>query len=331
MLIEDPTLFSLVIPTWQGTPFLRRCLDYLKAEKYRGHLLLSDDSSGEHRAFVESCPERYPELRMDVHCFEPGTRFLVKLARSLERLTARYVMLCGQDDFIIPRGVEQTLLALRSDPTLSCARGRVARFHVNRAADGRAESVKMMHHNMRAYGEPLAVERVLAHIRSFSATLYSVHRREDLIDSFLFTERATKNVIFFQYLSSCVVVARGRIAVVEDLFLVRQAHEGSWAAQLLGNYEHWPLLIASPHYSNYYQEFRSALVQLLGAEPGADARLGARIDAAYVDLVKRSFCQSEPFDQAQHDFLQRLQTGGTVENDLFERVFEFLVRYQDTY
>src|SRR6185503_6646916 len=263
MLIEDPGVFSLVIPTWQGTPFLRRCLDYLKAERYAGHLLLSDDSSGEHRAFVASCPERYPELRIELHCYEPGTRFLVKLARSLEKIKARYAMLCGQDDFIVLQGVEKTLLALRADPALACARGRVARFHVNRAADGRAESVKFMHHNMRAYREPTAVERVLAHLRAYTSTLYSVHRREDLIDSFQRTERATQNVIFYQYLSSCIVAARGQVAVVEDMFLVRQAHDGSWASNLRGNYEHWPLLITSPHYAIYYQEFRSALLELL--------------------------------------------------------------------
>ena len=47
MLIEDPLKFALVIPTYEGTAFLRRCLDYLDSVGYPGQIVLSDDSSGE--------------------------------------------------------------------------------------------------------------------------------------------------------------------------------------------------------------------------------------------------------------------------------------------
>src|SRR5215831_4860380 len=86
MLIEDDNVFSLVIPTYEGTPFLRRCLEYLQSVAFRGRVVLADDSSGEHRAFVESSAASYPGLWLDVHRFDHGTPFLDILRRSPPQL-----------------------------------------------------------------------------------------------------------------------------------------------------------------------------------------------------------------------------------------------------
>ena len=335
MRIDDADCFALVIPTYQGTPFLRRLLDFLDAERYPGHIVLSDNSRGEHRAFVESCPARYAGLWLDVQCYDFEIGFLDKLARSLEALEARNVMLCGQDDYVVPQTLEKLLDVIEADPGLSCVRGRVARFLLRPvSADGDKPAARVHLNNMPMlpYEDPDPVKRVLGHMRAYASTLYSLHRREALLESFRFTDAATRNVIFWQYLSSCVTVALGRVACLDALFLARQIHKRSWSATA-NDHEHWPLLVTSPSYSSYYQGFRSALVDFLLRRAGAedDGSLGAEIDRAFLELFKRAFCGTSQTDAANKAFFARLQTAGTAEESFMTRATQFTLPYRDTY
>jgi len=335
MRIDDADCFALLVPTYQGAPFLRRLLDFLDTERYPGYIVLSDNSSGEHRAFVESCPARYPGLWLDVQGYAPDIGFLDKLARTLETLTARNVMLCGQDDYVVPQTLETLLGVIEADSGLSCVRGRVARFllrPVAGPAEKPAASVHLNNYPMLPYEDPDPVQRVLAHLRGYTSTLYSLHRRERLLDSFRFTDAATRNVIFWQYLSSCVTVALGRVACLDELFLARQIHKRSWSATATDN-EHWPLLVTSPSYSSYYQSFRNALIDFLVRRSGAedDDGLGASIDQAFVGLFKRTFCGTSQADAANKAFFARLQTAGSAEERFMARITQFTLPYRDTY
>lgn len=335
MLTEDARCFCLIIPTYDGTPFVRRLLDFLRAENYQGQVVLSDNSSGAHREFVEACPKRFPELWIEVHSYEAGIGFLDKLARTMERLEARHVMLCGQDDYLVPASVEKLLHLIEADPGLVCARGRVARFllrPIEQQGVPYAAKIHLNKHPMLPYEDPEPVQRVLAHMRAYTSTLYSLHRRAQLLECFRATHAATRNVMFWQYLSSCITVALGRVACLDELFLARQIHERSWSATLQG-YEQWPLLVTSPDYSAHYMDFRGGLIAFLTGRLGCagDGSLGAEIDAAFIGLVQRSFCSLSHSDAANNAFFARLQTAGTVEHQFMDHVTRFTLPYRDTY
>jgi glycosyltransferase domain-containing protein len=335
MLIEDARCFSLIIPTYEGTPFVRRLLDFLKAERYPGHVVLSDNSSAAHRGFVESAPQKYPELWIDVQTYDFDIRFLDKLARTLEQLDARYVMLCGQDDYVVPAALEKLVQAIEADPGLSCIRGRVARFLVEPLEQEGTKQAAKVHLNsypMLPYEGADPVQRVLEHMRVYTSTLYSLHRRSQLLECCQFTDSTTRNVVFWQYLSSCVTVALGRVACVDELFLARQIHGRSWSAGLKG-YEHWPLLVTSPNYSSYYAGFRGALVDFLTKRLACadDGTLAGRIDSAFLELVRRWFCNTSQSDAANKAFFARLQTAGTPEEKLITGMTRFTLPYRDTY
>lgn len=335
MLIEDAECFALIIPTYQGTPFVRRLLEFLKAERYPGHIVLSDNSSGEHRAFIESCPERYAELWLDIQSYDFNTEFLDKLACTMEKLEARNVMICGQDDYIVSANLEKLLKLIEADQGLACVRGRVARFllrPVEQDGAKHAARVDLNNYPMLPYEDPNPVKRVLEHLHVYTSTLYSLHRRAQLLECFKFTHAATRNVVFWQYLSSCVTVALGRVACLDEMFLARQIHQRSWSARSTGN-EHWPLLVTSPNYSAYYRDFRNALVDFLTNRIGAadDGSLGGDIDTAFLDLFRRTFCNVSQSDAANKAFFARLQTAGTQEEKIMTRVTQFSLAYRDTY
>jgi glycosyltransferase domain-containing protein len=335
MLIEDAKCFALIIPTYQGMPFVRRLLEFLEAERYPGYIVLSDNSSGEHRRFIESCPQRYAGLWLGVQGYDFNIGFLDKLARTMEQLEARNVMICGQDDYVVTTTLEKLLGLIEADQGLACVRGRVARFllrPVEKGGPQPAAKVHLNNYSMLPYEDPDPVKRVLQHMRAYTSTLYSLHRRTQLLECFRFTDAATRNIVFWQYLSSCVTVALGRVACVDEMFLARQIHARSWSATSNDN-EHWPLLVTSPNYSAYYLGFRNALVDFLTTRVGSsdNGSLGAAIDHAFLELLKRTFCSTSQSDPANKAFFARLQTAGTAEEKLMTRITRFTLPYRDTY
>src|SRR3954469_889870 len=199
MKIYDPGLFAVVIPTFEGTAFLKRALEYFQHLAFKGRIVLADNSSGEHREFVAACSKEYPGLNLEVIAFPQDIRFLDKMTATLEKIDARFVLLHAHDDFMLPRGVEECVGFLANNPAYSVARGRIAMFALTRNVPGGEVAVSLVPHPMRGYEQPDAVDRMLAHIERYASTFYSIHRRECLLESFRVTKRATKNVIFFQY------------------------------------------------------------------------------------------------------------------------------------
>ena len=335
-LLEDPEAFALVIPTYNGTAFLKRTLDYLREAGFPGLILLSDNSTGAHRDFIPACADSYPELWLETRQYPAAIRFLDKLVDSPEHLDSRSVMLCAHDDFVIVPELDRLVALLEEDSSLAAARGRVAMVELARApgsATAAPPVASLSPHPMRAYLQDDPVERVLDHIRRYASTFYSVHRRANLIESFRLTEAATKNVVFFQYFSSCLAALQGKIACTDSLFYVRQGHAGSWSGSLKRSrdYEHWPMLITSPAWSQYYREFRDALLrEIQRRAPSSMVDPGA-LDEAFVALVRRSLTGIEEDNAEEAGFLRRLKEAHTGEHAALARVVAFAARYPDTF
>ncbi len=327
MLINDPAIFTLLIPTFNGTPFLIRTLDYLSEIDFKGQVVVADSSAPEHRSFSETCDQKYPNLAIAVRIYPESIPFLTKMAQTLESLPARYVLPHANDDFLVPEAVEQCVQFLETSADYSAARGRTLSFHLTHQEDKGAKG-GLGYHAMHGYEQADAAERVIAHVENYSSVFYSVHRREYLIESCNFTELRTKSLMFFQYLSSSVTAFLGKVHCSNELFYIRQQHykSASWNVE----YEGWPLLITSPQFSNYYAEFRNALCTLV--TQGHEMKdFGRRLDKAAVNMFRRSFCGIEPKDPDEELFRKRLSNPKAPELARMKWILEFCMKYPETY
>jgi hypothetical protein len=92
------------------------------------------------------------------------------------------------------------------------------------------------------------------------------------------------------------------------------------------------MLLVSPRYSGYYQEFRGALSALVAERLKADADdFGGRLDAASVNLLQRSLCGIEADDSRENQFRQRISRPNSVEQMEVNRIIEFALGYPDTF
>ncbi len=101
-------LFSLIIPVYNVAPYLRACLDSVRAQTYPiDEILVVDDGS------TDACPEilaeyaaQMPQLRI-IRQANAG----LSVARNvgLEQARGRYVAFLDSDDFVYPNMYEQLL------------------------------------------------------------------------------------------------------------------------------------------------------------------------------------------------------------------------------
>ncbi len=92
------------------------------------------------------------------------------------------------------------------------------------------------------------------------------------------------------------------------------------------------MLLVSPRYSSYYQEFRRALSALVAERLKADPDdFGKRLDAASVMLLQRSLCGVETEDRGESQFRQRISTPNSPERMEVNRIIEFALGYPDTF
>jgi hypothetical protein len=185
---------------------------------------------------------------------------------------------------------------------------------------------------MRAYEHVSPVSRVLQHIRQYASTFYSVHRRKHLIASFAHTEITKQNVIFFQYLSSCLMAYHGKVSCMNELFYVRQGHSRSWSAALKSSsHEHWPLLITSKDFSSQYQGFKRALLDYVYAGASPEPQIDRQVDEAAVELFRRSFCGFETDNPDEMAFRSRIDDPVSKENQTLRSIVGFALQYPEAY
>lgn len=336
MLIEDDRAFSVMIPNKDGQDFLRRTLDYFVDLEFAGHIVICDSSEeGVAQEFVGHCQNAYPNLWLDVYQYPPQTRFLDKLCECLRATDSEYVLLHANDDFMVPAEVNRCIEAMEGDSGLSAARGRIAMFSFEtaRGENDAPPIVNLYPYPMRAYLDPDPITRALDMLERYTATFYSVHRRQVLLENFSTTEQATKNVIFFQYLSSALLALQGRIWCGDGLFYVRQAHAQMMGARLSRDYEHWPLLITSDNFSRYYREFRDSICRWSREKLGvAETTLSPRIDMAAAEgLLDRGYCRRPPSAAEDERFMGRLNDDSTSDYREFKRVIDFASQYPQTF
>jgi hypothetical protein len=92
------------------------------------------------------------------------------------------------------------------------------------------------------------------------------------------------------------------------------------------------MLITSPDFSRYYQEFRGALAHLVAQRCAASSsEIAERIDRAAVSLFQRSYCGKELDNPEEARFARELADENSKQNKLLSSIVEFAAQYGDTF
>ncbi len=313
MKSKDQIPVTLIVPTVASRADLfRRVLIHFELYHYRGPILVSDHSAESDRDILAGVASKFRSLDVTFRYHDPELPFLERLADCAELATTPYTALHADDDFMHFGALASCTDFLNANADYAACKGRMAFFRIKN------NDLKVSGHRGRTRNEPNVFTRLTRHLSSFTATLYSVHRREQFIESCRRTLETTRNVIFWQYLSSCITIVQGKLQTLDELFYMRQQNTTGWQQTLINerDTEHWPYLITSPEFSGYMDEFRRGLLAILEEKAGpAPDGFSASFEDALVWLVRHGIAkqQMEPPELREEQLYKKFGDATTAE------------------
>ena len=215
---------TLLVPTKGRAAFLERLLRYYACEEFPGEIGIADASTGEEARQAERIVEEMSgALRLRYHAY-PGLRHDECWKRLNASLATPYVAFLGDDDLLLPDGLEQCLAFLDDHPTYHASNGHAALFKL--AVPGPYGPMAWVepYGGVRPLEQGSAAERLRDHFHQFSVTLFSVHRTAAWQAVWQSSGGTLEWKISTEILPGALSVLQGKIRQLPCLYLLRQAH-----------------------------------------------------------------------------------------------------------
>jgi glycosyltransferase domain-containing protein len=313
---------TLIVPSVHSrAALLDRALKHLEAQRFPGEIVISDHSPRDRLDALREVVARHGALRVLVLEHDPAWHFLERLTDCADACDSDYVAVHADDDFMFVEAMAECTGFLDTHPDYAAAKGRMLFF--------KPPSNALSKHEGFSRAEPDPAKRLIRHLANFNATLYAVHRRTQFIEAYRTALSHTTNVVFWQYLASCITLLQGKLQVLERAYYYRLDNEGGWRSALVRerSREHWPMLILAPELPRLLGEFTQGIGTALSrAGVPIDAELERMLEEAYVWLIRRGLCGMLETESAAADsaFIRRAAAPGTEAHRLLAACVELV-------
>jgi glycosyltransferase domain-containing protein len=239
---------TILVPTLNRSDFVVRLLDYYRDTGFAGRILIGDSSSHDHfevvRGKIEEIGRRLDMLQ--VACV--GLDTSATLARLNTMVETPYVTYSGDDDYIVPTGIAACAAFLDSHPDYVAAQGQGRAF----ALDGPGANGRMRFtgpYPLRGFERESAAARLAWHLLDYTVTIFAVHRTAVWRDMWSRLDRVPDQAFSAELLPACLSVVYGKLKLLRVLYLLRQAHPGTY------HLDHVLDWFASPAWAPSYRVF----------------------------------------------------------------------------
>lgn len=213
--------FTLVIPTHNRPTYLRRNLIYLGRMKFDNKLVIADSSDSEIAAVNKKAVEEMEGvLDIDYFCMEGADSYTRKVLKALGMVNTEMVMMCGDDDFIIPDKINECVDFLHENETFSIASGEIAEFRKTRLLGNKTQVWR--EYPQRQILDDAPIVRVQDYLRRYRPNWYSVHRTKNLYRNFDSVFSKSMGRPLWERLLCISDVIDGKCKLLPGLFLIRE-------------------------------------------------------------------------------------------------------------
>ena len=272
---------SIIIPTYNRPQLVWSLLRYYQKVGCSHTIVLADSSSPPAREMNRKAVASFQgPLRVHYEQYNPAINLILKITQALDVVNSRYAVLCADDDFIVPRAIDQCVQFLEDHPDYSIAHGQGVSIGTQPNAYDNS------HHNLRTctyrqrtidFDDPQL--RLQNHLIDYAPTFYSVHRRLDLLRNLELVCNSVTDYQFGELLASCLSLIQGKAKRLDILYLVRQSFPDTATLKTIS----WPQLLTSDDFSHRYMQFRNCLAEaLVGAIHVPLAEAKDAVNAAFL-------------------------------------------------
>jgi glycosyltransferase domain-containing protein len=256
---------SIVVPTYKRPQLLRRILRYFSDGRLPYEVIVADSSPD--RA-SEEVTGAATGLRLRYQHYSPDTFIAAKVADVLSSVNSKYAVLCADDDFLVWTFLIEGCRFLDENPSFSIVHGRSVMLIPTAFTGEVPTTFCSVQYPQSTIVEAGSADRLQKHLADYKTTLYSVHRREQLLRNMQLTARWSVDYRFGELLPSCLSLVQGKAQTLDMLHMIRQGGPGSTAGLIAP----WETLLTAPDYSRRYQQFCACLVSELERETGIEKR-----------------------------------------------------------
>jgi len=317
---------TIIIPMYKRRKYLHRILDYYSNTDFN---IMVADSSDEKFMFCKD----YKNVK---YFHYKNRTYSKKMQEIIKKVKTKYVVICADDDFIIPDSIKKCVKFLNENSDYASAQGLYISF-IN-------ESKKIIHipAYLSSIGKDInsndSLKRLKQLLSSYLQLFYSVHRTENLNVVFKISEKKIKNLNLIELLIAIVSCINGKHKVLPIFYGAREQIEGS-AGRLTDKLNN---IISKGAYKEEYEYFIKSASDYLSAKEGLAKKNSmmyireaieiylkgiksskkspkSHLFNLYFTLIPESF---KRFVTKLHIFLLRLSTKKIKGFPLFERKYK---------
>jgi glycosyltransferase domain-containing protein len=242
-------------------------------------MIIADSSNDEHFGRTKAEIDNFEHsFKIDQIPF-PGLTLFPCLRETAPMIQTPYATFVGDDDIPVPGCLQECIDFLDENPEYSAAGGRA----IGLALDypNLEKALGTWNCYLKNFEEETAGQRLTTLLNSYEVTGYTISRSDQFLNRILPSENEDLSDVIFgnelnELLNSCMLVAQGKLKVIDRLLFVRQMHQERYLFQ--DSFD-W---VTSPQFHRSYELFRNRLAEQIASID----RIG--LDEA-LELVKQAF------------------------------------------
>ena len=332
-LCDNPDLFTIVMPIKDRPDFLKRSLDFLISQGFSGQVVIADGSSEDMGLENKQIVDNQKEIKIIYVYTADVSRnmdFWIEMHQALEGIEYKYSLLCPDDDFFFLDEIDYCLDFLENNEDYVSARGRfvwIDQSYNNNGEIGQlSESDQIVFSSMPMYSftEPVVERRIADMFSYYCHGFYDIVRGNVFLDALnQIPKYFSRSAWFDQFACTILCGIHGKTHTSPRLYCVRQRHSGQSQVResRADPYHHWPMLLASPDFSDIYQSFRQCLIDNCREFVSAsDELLTSVIDKGLVTLIQRGYGVRPPLEGQDHELMSRLKDSSSCDHQRMRQV-----------
>lgn len=222
---------TLILLVHDNTKFPERWIEYANFIKLPYKIYIAD--GGKTNLFNQYINKNLINLNLDIDYIKYDheknfTDYYKKSYDILSKVKTPYVLICSDDDFVLPSGIDQALNFLNSNPDYSSARGEILGikfykysnqektygFDYEITTHSSQVSTNLEHENIE--------ERLFSHLKNFQITFFDIHKTKDLQFAYQkLLELNPEAYILHEFITSGFTVLKGKVYRGNFPYLIR--------------------------------------------------------------------------------------------------------------
>jgi glycosyltransferase domain-containing protein len=176
----DQARVTILIPTMNRAPFLRRALSYYRAAGFQGAVVVGDSSEGRDRAENQRTVAAVSDRLRVVYCHFPTSRYIhdgACMKEMIDRTPTPFALYAGDDDLAVVSGLGPSVRFLEARPDYAAVHGvRINLRLDDPGATGRVVGALVLPGQESLSDSP--AQRWVEYMRTGFSTQYFLHRTE---------------------------------------------------------------------------------------------------------------------------------------------------------